>query len=221
MVERTPSRRPFAPEATSDASGRFLLRLDPGLHAALREAARAHDVSLNEYCAQKLTAPLGSLATLAVATTTVRRAAALAGEDLLAVIAFGSWARGEEGESSDLDVLIVVADGVALNRELYRRWDLESSREVDLDARGDGRSVDPHFAHLPDPDTASPGLWGEVAIDGIVLFERDLTLSRRLAEIRRRIAEGRLVRRFAHGQPYWLDLRENTAAPPAGEPAGK
>ena len=183
------------------ASGRFLLRLDPGLHAALREAARAEGVSLNEYCARKLAAPIDSLAAIAEAAGAVRRAAAIFGGDLIAVAAYGSWARGEAADSSDVDLLIVVEDRVALTRELYRRWDLEPPR-------WDGREIDAHFAHLPDPEVFSAGLWGEVAIDGVVLFERDLRLSSRLAEVRRQIAAGRLARRVAQGQAYWVDLSE-------------
>jgi hypothetical protein len=43
-----------APEA---ASGRFVLRIEPGLHAALRAAADGAGVSLNEHCRLKLLAP--------------------------------------------------------------------------------------------------------------------------------------------------------------------
>ncbi|MCY4188977.1 MAG: hypothetical protein OXD30_10890 [Bryobacterales bacterium] len=49
------------------------------------------------------------------------------------------------------------------------------------------------------------GLWAEVALDGIVLWDRDWKLSAQLARIRRRIAGGRLVRRVVHGQPYWTE----------------
>jgi hypothetical protein len=47
------------------------------------------------------------------------------------------------------------------------------------------------------------GLWAEAALDGVVLFERGLVVSKRLAAVRRDIVAGRLVRRLAHGQPYW------------------
>lgn len=200
---RAPSRTREAvePDGGAPASGRFLLRLDPGLHAALREAARAEGVSLNEYCVRRLAAPAGATA-LAGVEEVVRRAASLLGADLVAVVAFGSWARGEARSGSDLDLVIVVEDGVVLERALYRRWESEPISVAD-------RSVDVHFAHLPDPERASPGLWGEIAIDGIVVFERELRLSRRLAELRRSIAAGRLVQRFSHGQPYWVDLRES------------
>jgi predicted nucleotidyltransferase len=185
--------------SNSASSGRFLLRLGPGLHAALREAARSERVSLNEYCARKLAAPTGSLGALADSVAAVRRAAACFGADLVAVVAFGSWARGEASDASDVDLLIVVGERVELVRELYRRWDREGTSSG-------GRPIDIHIAHLPDPDRFSPSVWGEVAIDGVVLFERGLLLSPRLAQVRRRIAAGQIVRRTASGgQTYWVD----------------
>ena len=77
-------------------------------------------------------------------------------------------------------------------------------------AREDGRSTrTSHTCQIPN---GSPGLWGEVAVDGFVLFERGLRLSSALAEVRRQIAAGRIVRRFARGQSYWVDLRGNPLA---------
>jgi predicted nucleotidyltransferase len=208
ITERESARTPHLEDEVPDASGRFLLRLDPGLHAALREAARAEDVSLNEYCARKLAAP-GALTANADAIALVRHAAACFGADLLAVVAFGSWARGEESDESDVDVLVVVDDRIVLERDLYRRWDRDGLALA-------GRAVDVHVAHLPDPDRFSPSVWGEVAIDGVVLFERSLDLSRRLGEVRRRIVAGEVVRRLAPGgQPYWVDYRQVPAAPDA------
>ena len=43
-------------------------------------------------------------------------------------------------------------------------------------------------------------------MDGVVVFERGLRLSARLARVRRDIAAGHLVRRIAHGQPYWTEV---------------
>lgn len=50
------------------------------------------------------------------------------------------------------------------------------------------------------------GLWAEVAMDGVVLFERGLKLSMALVRIRREIISGRLVRRLVHGQPCWSEV---------------
>ena len=180
-------------------SGRFVLRLSPGLHAALREAARAAGVSLNDYCARKLTAPIGNLTAVEGAAGVVERAAELLGDDLVAVVAFGSWARGDAVAASDIDVLVIAEETAPITRTLYRRWDTRP-------LVWDGRSVEPHFVHLPATEERPTGLWAEAAIDGIVLFERGMRVSQRLAAVRRAVVAGRLVRRMVHGQPYWAEV---------------
>jgi hypothetical protein len=178
------------------ASGRFVLRIDPGLHGALRAAARESGVSLNDYCARKLALPVGSLVATDPAGAAVARAALLFGERLVGVVAYGSWARGEAGVDSDVDLLVVLEEGVPLTRALYRGWDAAPLEWA-------GHPVEAHFVHLPPPAQTVAGLWGEVALDGIVLFERGLRVSTRVAAIRRDVASGRIVRREAHGQAYW------------------
>lgn len=180
-------------------SGRFLLRISPELHAALRQAAEEAGTSLNDFCARKLAAPIGSFAGLQPGVEIVVRAADLFGESLVGVAAFGSWVRQELTPASDVDLLVVVEDDVALTRELYRAWN-------DTPLEWEGRRVEEHFVHLPEAGSRVSGLWAEVAVDGVVLFERGLELSRALAGIRREIAAGRIVRRSAHGQPYWTEV---------------
>jgi len=177
------------------ASGRFVLRLPPAFHALLQAAARDAGVSLNEYCLRRLATAGPGLALAEDASTLARRAAELLGDALVAVVVYGSWTRGEAHAGSDVDVLVVVEPRMALTRSLYRQWD---QRPLSWQ----GRRVDPHFVHPPD-ERPSGGVWAEVAVDGVVLFERGLRLSADLARIRRDIAAGRLVRRVVHGQPYW------------------
>ena len=195
-VRRTP--RAKVTRSPTGASGRFVLRIEPGLHQALRAAARECGLSLNDYCARRLGAPAnGSEA--GDAARALRRAVVLLGDALVGVVAFGSWVRGEAGATSDVDLLVVVDGQVALTRELYRRWD-------EGPVIWDGREVEPHFVHLPDPDAVTGGVWAEAAMDGVVVFERRLSVSRRLAAVRRHILSGRLVRRRVHGQPYWAEV---------------
>jgi predicted nucleotidyltransferase len=179
-------------------SGRFVLRIDPGLHGALREAARAAGVSLNEYCARRLAAPSGRLEAWDLASEAVLRAAQVAGENLVSVVAFGSWARAELHAESDVDILVVVDDKLKLSRDLYLTWD-------EAPIQWHGRRVEPHFVHLPDPSRPPLGLWAETAIDGIVLFARDLLLPSHLVRVRHDIAAGRIIRRVVHGQSYWTE----------------
>lgn len=177
-------------------SGRFNLRIKPELHASLREAARAADTSLNDFCARKLASPGGLMDPAAGAV--VDRADSILGDSLVGVVAFGSWARGDETSTSDVDVLLVADDRVRISRGLYRSWDDTPT------LHWDGHEVTPHFVHLPSRSEGASGLWAEVALDGLVLFERELAVSRHLADVRRRILRGELSLRAAGGQSYWV-----------------
>ena len=176
-------------------AGRLLLRLPVALHRTLKRAAAGESISLNEYCVRRLTVGAGLAAQPSAAAVMVRAMAA-GGDALVGVIVYGSWARGEAGPASDIDLLVVLDAARPLTRILYRDWDADP-------VTWDGRPVDPHFVHLPEGGPAS-GVWGEAAIDGVILFESGLRLSAVLAQVRRDIVAGRLVRRIAHGQPYWV-----------------
>ncbi|MFM8951852.1 MAG: nucleotidyltransferase domain-containing protein [Planctomycetaceae bacterium] len=179
----------------SRASGKFVLRLDPRLHGLLREAAHAAGVSLNDWCGRTLTAPgAGGLDAASNAVLPIR---SRLGSDLEGVIIYGSFARGELATGSDVDLLVVIAAGVPITRSLYREWE-------GAVPSWNGREVDLHFVHLPDPADRVSGSWAEAAVCGIVLYDRDLAVSRRLIAIRERIAAGELVRKMAQGQPYWI-----------------
>ncbi|HEX7485192.1 MAG TPA: toxin-antitoxin system HicB family antitoxin [Vicinamibacterales bacterium] len=180
------------------ASGRFVLRLPPGLHAALREAAREAGLSLNDYCLRRLAAPGPSLE-LDRLSPVIARAADIAASSLVGVIAFGSWARGQATATSDIDALVVVEPTFELTRAVYRRWD-EQPLAVG------GRPVESQVVRLPTSGSRITAVWAEVAIDGIVLFERGLRLSWYLAEVRRAIVAGRVARHLVHGQPYWHEV---------------
>jgi predicted nucleotidyltransferase len=168
------------------------------LHDALRASAREAGLSLNEYCARKLAQPPSSLAGEGVEA--VRRATALFGSAILGVIVFGSWARGQEAKTSDIDLLVVLDDSMEIGRRLYRTWD---ESPVDWDGHG----VEPHFVHLPLHGARISGMWAEVATDGVILHEREFLVSKRLVEIRQKIATGQLVRRRVHGQSYWIETK--------------
>ena len=178
-------------------SGRFLLRMPAPLHSALDAAARAHGLSLNAYCVRQLAAAAPGAVGDEDVTALLARAHEVAGETLSAVVLHGSWARGDATPASDVDALIVVDPRLGLSRALYREWDAQP-------ITWRGRRVDPHFVH-PAEEGQFSGLWAEMALDGIVLFERDWKLSAHLARIRHAIAAGQLTRRVVHGQPYWAE----------------
>jgi predicted nucleotidyltransferase len=156
----------------------------------------AHALSLNEYCVRRLAGPepaaVGDAAVLEIRAHADRVTAGR----LTGIIAHGSSVRGEARTSSDVDVLLVVRREVSLTRALYRAWDTASFRL-------DGRPVDAHFIHLPDDPDRAGGAWCEAAVDGVLLYDGDGSVDNALRAVRRVIADGRLVRRHAHGQPYW------------------
>jgi hypothetical protein len=175
-------------------SGRFVLRLPPALHAALAAAARARGLSLNEHCLRSLAR--AEAATGSGLTEAVARALEQLGSAVVAVAVFGSWARGEMSASSDVDVLIVVSPEVEITRSLYGPWD-------DGDLMIEGHLVAPHFVRMRGPGEPVSGLWAEIALDGAVVYDPDLSLSRELSRIRRAILGGGLVRRSAGGRSWW------------------
>ena len=166
-------------------------------HAMLKAAARASGLSLNAYCVRKLIGTGSDGPADEQAAAFISRAAGIAGDALVAVILHGSWARGDATPGSDVDLLVVVEPRVELSRQWNREWDAQP-------ASWQGRDVDLHFVHPP-ADGPLSGLWGEVAIEGLVLFDRDRRISAALARIRRAVAGGRFVRRVVHGQPYWTE----------------
>ncbi len=180
----------------AEPSGRFVVRLDPGLHAALRAEAAARGTSLNALCSDLLAdGRRGGCSEEFDAV--VKSAVAVFDGDLVGVVAFGSWARGEATTVSDIDVLLVLAPSVAITRDIYRRWDRIASPTIER------RVVDVHFVALPVDDERFSSLWAEVARDGIIAFDRDHRVSRYLGKVRRQLLGGHHRRAMAHGQPYW------------------
>ncbi|MEX0670184.1 MAG: nucleotidyltransferase domain-containing protein [Pirellulales bacterium] len=195
-ITSTNRRRP--PGSKPGASGTFVLRLDPRLHALLRDDAATAGTSLNDWCGRMLAAAGG--AGLEPASKVVLAIRSRLGADLLGIVVYGSFARGELTTGSDVDLLVVLPKRRPITRALYRELD-------DLAPVWDGREVDLHFVHLPEVGEPVSGSWAEAAVAGILLHDRDLTVSRRLIDIRSRIAAGELVRRLAQGQPYWIHER--------------
>ncbi len=174
------------------SSGKFVLRVEPELHARLTQEADKVSLSLNEFCKRALEGAVGHLGSGSPLVAEARRI--LKGMPLLGVVLFGSQARGEALASSDTDLLLVMDSSVRLSPLLYRRWD-----EV-----AETPTLSPHFVHLPTSVDELGSLWLEVALEGRVLFDTDRRVARFLADIRGQISSGRYVRKMTHGHPYWI-----------------
>lgn len=172
-------------------SGRFVLRLPPAFHKRLKRLAQQSGVSLNDLCMRLLADGSAKVHPL---NGVVSRAIAESGDSLVAVVIFGSYARGTARSDSDIDVLLVVDHDVT--RSLYNAWD-EQPMQLD------GHSIEPHFVRMPGNDDAITSLWAEVATEGAVVFDPTLSISRYLTHVRHAIVKGLMVRRVAQGKPYW------------------
>lgn len=169
-------------------SGKFVLRLDPRLHKALKEEAQIRGESLNSLCLKKI-----SLSMTSPHAVMVR--AIVEEFNPLGILLFGSSVRGESRASSDIDLLIVLHDKVSITRHLYQRWDQifpQSSK------------YSPQFVHLPSFESDIGSIWLESSLEGEILYEKETIVKNVLIKIRSTIAEGQYVRKISHGHAYWV-----------------
>ena len=187
------------------ASGKFVLRVPPTLHRALRKRAAARGQSLNRLCQELLEARLQAPEVLrmqaAIAPDLIARLRAFLGDTLLGVVLFGSVARGTSRAESDVDLLIVLETNQVVSRRLYSFWD---DRVTDS-------TLSPHFVRLPRRAGEAGSLWLEASVDGLILEDTDRRIARFLAGVRRLVAEGRWVRHSAYGLPYWVRPQPGSA----------
>ena len=196
-----------------EPSGKFVSRLAPGLHAALRRAASGRGLSLNRYCVELLKQGLQDLQTASdvdervgsriVPAAVLNQVRKTYSQALEGIILFGSAARDRLWESSDIDLLIVLRQDRAIEREIYRVWDDKVAGQFQLLSH----KIAPQFVALPSEVAQAGGIWLEAALEGVVLVDPELRLSRLLRLLRQEVLAGRAVRKLAHGQPYWVRLR--------------
>ena len=190
----------------SELSGRFVIRVPPDLHRRLKARARERGTSLNALCVGLLDEGLAPRPGGAIPRAEGVEAGLLESiehawaRELVGVALFGSAARGDATEASDVDLLVVFEPGTRIERSLYDRWD----EIVAAGGRPDDRRVAPQFVALPASPADAGGIWLEVSREGIVLADRERRLSRFLIALRDLIADGAFSRKTAHGHPYWV-----------------
>lgn len=177
------------------------------LHRALKRRSAERGISLNQACVDILQAAMRAPASaelpepLRAAGPLVERVREKWGAALVGLVLFGSAARDEMTAASDVDLLVVLAPGTVLSRDLYRGWNEAVMPTLGPALRG---RLAPHFVTLPPGPTEAGSLWYEVAIDGRVLLDPEGRIERVLRELRQELARGTVSRRFAHGHPYWV-----------------
>ncbi len=183
----------------SRPSGKFIVRVPQELHEALKWCSQKEGISLNEVCRRRL----GSEPNSPTVSPLVRQLLALK-LPLEGIVLFGSTARGESTASSDVDLLLVLKGGTPVSRILYGAWDDESAKPEN---RASWKALSPHFVALPEGIKDVGSLWFEVALDGVILWERERVVSAVLYRLRDAMARGRITRKFSHGHPYWVKNR--------------
>ncbi len=187
-------------------SGRFVLRLSSEDHHLLKTESRRRGLSLNDLCLERLTpnassqpSPVPGLPGLSISE--LLGVASKINFEVIGILLFGSFARGEGRADSDVDLLLVLPASLPIDRSLYTRWD-----EAAQGLRGKlANELCVHFVHLPEDFSRVGSLWLECALDGKILFqERDGQFEKALRQIRMLIAQGRWRRQYAYGQPYWV-----------------
>lgn len=187
---------------SSTASGRFVLRLSPELHSRLKREGARKALSLNQICTRFILSGLNqssgadarSLFLSEELQKTMRKEWK---KDLLGIVLFGSNARGDAQENSDVDILLVLRPEASIQRALYRKWDQLFSSVSGMDR------FSPQFVSLPSSKTEAGSLWFEIALDGKIIWECEEQLSLFLRGLRADMAEGKLRRKLTHGHPYW------------------
>jgi hypothetical protein len=139
-----------------------------------------------------------------VAACAVQALRTALGDKLVAIVLFGSHARGEASEASDYDLLVIAED---LPARLFDRY-LRLKQILPPECRG-------RVSILPKTPGqfhgAVPGLYLDIALDGQALYDPRGFASERLGFLRRQIDQLGLRRERT---PEGFDWRWNR--PPAG-----
>jgi len=116
------------------------------------------------------------------------------GRKLVAVVLFGSRARGDAKEESDWDMLVIAKDLPERQIERYRR-----TKEI-LPQKWRGRiSI---LAKTPDEfEAVLPSLYLEIALDGLILYDPQEYAGTQLQKLRRLIL-AKDLRREKRGQDF-------------------
>lgn len=151
-------------------------------------------LSLNELCFAKLRQNASSMNGYSEVITLAK---SIVGEHFIGCILFGSYARQRTHTYSDVDIMIVVNSDFQTSRQHIRQWD-EAQLVID------GKQTSASFVKIPTEHTPQNILWYEVAVDGQILADPTGIIQKKLSELRNAIADKKIMRRYSHGQPYWV-----------------
>lgn len=174
---------------------KILLRLPKALHDAVKMRAAAAQVSINKLLERYIARGIADQVDNDAATLVIDEARRDFGDSFKGLLLFGSRARGDSHDTSDTDLLLVLADDIRIERSLYRHWDQILPEHISL-----------QITHLPSSAEDAGSLWLECALDARILSDPSGEIASFLSKAKGYITSGHVVRRVVHGQGFWVPV---------------
>jgi len=188
---------------------KFILRIPLVIHTRLKLLASENNLSLNSLCQKLLEEGIRKKTSFGVSAEgefeiLVQQARKIFEEDLLGIVAFGSYIRSQASESSDIDLLIILKPNRKIEKALYTEW-YRLSEQTKIQS---SFPISVHFVVLPDDTFKCSNLWLEIGLEGIIIWDPTWTVNRFLIKVRKFISDGLVSFRLSHGQRYWIWSKE-------------
>jgi predicted nucleotidyltransferase len=131
-------------------------------------------------------------------------------DDLISVVLFGSAARGEAGEGSDIDILIVAEKfGKEGRFEVFNEIenDLKASDEYrELKEKKLGTLISP-VPLTPSEVEKNPSILLDIVTDGIMLYDVDGFIVNKMKSMRKKLKKMGSKKIFLDDKRYYWDLK--------------
>lgn len=131
-------------------------------------------------------------------------------DDLISVVLFGSAARGEAGEGSDIDILIIAEKfGKEGRFEVFNEieTDLKASDEYrELKEKKLGTLISP-VPLTPYEVEKNPSILLDIVMDGIMLYDVDDFIVNKMKSMRKKLEKMGSKRIFLDDKRYYWDLK--------------
>ena len=133
-------------------------------------------------------------------------------EDLLSIILFGSVARGKWNKESDIDLLIIFTNKSSLKNTLNKRL-AKIISDYERNSKISNSKGDRLFSTIQDITLVLKELhtfrtiFYDIAMDGIIIFDRDKTGFQFLKKIKKRIEEKGLRRIFIKENDFYWERK--------------